>query len=262
MRSKGTGRQGGIALFSLALTLTAFAATGILPTGARSEGKMDASGPYTSNIQLESQYTSEDFTPDGNLQKAVWKEAGWVRFNHDMSGRHTYPQSETKVAARWTTTHLYFAFWCRYSTLNIYRGEDAAKERWELWERDVVEVFVNPQPGRASHYYEFEVSPNNQWIDLEIDQTKTPFHDAGWNSNFAHATRVDSTNRVWTCEMRIPVASMGVRQVQPGDEWRINFYRADGPGENSQRRFMSWSTIPEGNSFHVPTRFGLIRFVK
>ena len=43
---------------------------------------------------------------------------------------------------------------------------------------------------------------------------------------------------------------------------RINFYRADGEGDDSQRRFMSWSTIPEGKSFHVPTRFGEIRFVK
>lgn len=262
MSSKGTKRQGGGGLFSLALTLGAFTAAGILATGTRAKGNMDESGPYTSNDQLESQFLLKDFTPDGNLEKDAWEEADWVRFNHDTSGRHAYPQSETKVAALWTPMHLYLAFRCRYSTLNIYQGEDAAKERWELWDRDVVEVFVNPQPDRVNHYYEFEVSPNNQWIDLEIDNTKTPFNDAGWNSNFAHATRVDSRNHVWTCEMRIPASSMGVRQVQPGDEWRINFYRADGPGENSERRFMSWSTIPEGKSFHAPTRFGLIRFVK
>ena len=48
--------------------------------------------------------------------------------------------------------------------------------------------FSNPQPERITHYYEFEVAPNNQWIDLEIEKTKTPFNDAAWNSGFSHAT--------------------------------------------------------------------------
>ena len=102
------------------------------------------------------------------------------------------------MASRWTATHLYFAFRCKYSTLNVYEGEDASKERWELWNRDVAEVFFNPGPQRVPHYYEFEVAPNNQWIDLEIDKTKTPFNDAAWDSHFDHATRVDSANHVWS----------------------------------------------------------------
>src|SRR5437899_5536807 len=146
--------------------------------------------------------------------------------------------------------------------MNVYEGEDPAKERWELWNRDVAEVFVNPEPARVNHYYEFEVAPNNQWIDLEIDKDKTPFNDAGWDSRFEHSTRVDAKGHVWACEMRIPLASMGVKALDPGSEWRVNFYRADGPGDDSQRRFMCWSAIPEGKTFHVPTRFGVIRLVK
>ena len=126
----------------------------------------------------------------------------------------------------------------------------------------MVEVFVNPEPARVNHYYEFEVAPNNQWIDLEIDKDKTPFNDAKWNSGFDHATRVDSEHHVWTCEMRIPVAAMGDERLTAGAVWRANFFRADGPGGDAQRRFMSWSAIPEGKSFHVPTRFGRLRFVR
>jgi hypothetical protein len=62
--------------------------------------------------------------------------------------------------------------------------------------------------------------------------------------------------------MRIPVRSMNVCGMEPDSEWRINFYRVDGPGDNSERRFMCWSTIPEGRTFHMPTRFGIIRFVR
>jgi Carbohydrate family 9 binding domain-like len=248
--------------YFLALAILVLAATMIRSLGAREEGIMTENSPYESNTQIESQLLSEDFTPDGNLEKEIWRQAAWVRFDQDMSGRRNFPQSETAVAARWTAAHLYFAFRCRFSTLTVYENEDPAKERWGLWNRDVVEVFVNPQPERVNHYYEFEVSPNNQWIDLEIDKTKTPFNDAGWNSGFEHSTRIDAANHFWMCEMRIPVSSMGVERIPAGAEWRINFYRADGPGDNSQRRLMSWSTIPDSRTFHVPTRFGIIRFVR
>ena len=230
---------------------------------AEATGKpMSEPSPYTSDVRTTAKFSPEDFVPDGDLTKEVWQKAEWVRFDHDMSGRPSFPEAETSVASLWTPTHVYFAFQCRYSTLNIYEGEDPAKERWELWNRDVVEVFANPEPARVNHYYEFEVAPNNQWIDLEIDKDKDPFNDAGWDSHFEHATRVDAKNHVWTCEMRIPVRSMNVRLMEPNTEWRINFYRADGPGDDSRRRFMCWSTIPEGRTFHVPTRFGIIRFVR
>ncbi len=224
----------------------------------RREGK---ALPYTSTLTITSKFSPEDFVPDGNLEKKVWKDAEWVRFDHDMKGQKEYPLAETEVSTFWTSTHVYFAYRSKYTTLNIYEGEDPARERWELWNRDVVEVFINPTPERVNHYFEFEVAPNNQWIDLEIDKDKTPFNDAGWDSHFKHAARIDRANHVWTVEMGIPFAAMGVREVpQGGAEWRLNFYRADGQGDSSQRRFLCWSPIPEGKTFHVPTRFGIIRF--
>ena len=95
-----------------------------------------------------------------------------MKFDHDASGKSHYPEVSTRAASVWTETHIYFALWSRYDSLNVYEGEDPAAERWQLWDRDVVEVFLNPQPERVNHYYEFEVAPNNQWIDLEIDKTR------------------------------------------------------------------------------------------
>lgn len=219
--------------------------------------------PYGSDLRIISKFSPDDFMPDGNLEKKVWQDARWVKFDHDAFTLKPYPQAETDVASFWTSTYVYFAFHSKYTTLNVYAGEDTAKERWELWNRDVVEVFANPEPERVKHYYEFEVSPNNQWIDLEIDLDKTPFNDAGWDSHFDHATHIDPQNHVWTCEMRIPVRAMNVRLMQPNMEWRINFYRADGPGQDAVRRFMSWSPIHSGkHTFHNPTSFGVIKFVK
>ncbi len=230
----------------------------------QSTGKaMNTPSPYTSNLSMDAKFSPEGFVPDGNLDKEVWKKATRMKFDHDWSGKHHFPEAETEVASFWTATHVYFAFWCKYQKLNIYEGEEPAKERWELWERDVVEVFANPQPERVPHYYEFEVAPNNQWIDLEIDKEKAPFNDAGWDSHFDHATRVDSDQKIWTCEMRIPVSIMNSPVMRAGAEWRINFFRADGFGGDNDRRFLAWSPIGGTNpSFHAPERFGLIRFVK
>ena len=74
--------------------------------------------------------------------------------------------------------YVYFAYRCKYTTLNVYEGKDPSKDFWTLWDRDVVEIFLNPQPEHMQHYYEFEVAPNNLWIDLEIDLDKKPFDDA------------------------------------------------------------------------------------
>ena len=223
---------------------------------------MNQKPAYTANTIVTSKHLDRDFLPDGHLNKSAWKHVEWVEFSHNMRGDAQYPEAATRVASRWSKDYIYFAFQCKYSTLNIYEGEEPAKERWELWNRDVAEVFLNPQPERESHYYEFEVAPNNQWIDLEIDKTKTPFNDASWDSHFDHATRIDPNRRIWTCEMRIPLSSMNARAPVAGYEWRVNFFRADGPGDDSVRRFMSWSTIPEGKTFHVPERFGILRLVR
>jgi hypothetical protein len=218
--------------------------------------------PYTSSVEIEAKPAGDDFLPDADLEKRVWRRAEWVEFDHNMPGTQHYSEEKTRVAALWSETFVYFAFLCHYTVLNTFEGENINAERWELWTRDVAEVFLNPQPARVSHYFEFEVAPNNQWIDLEIDKDKTPFNDAAWNSGFAHAAGVDQAHRLWTCEMRIPVASLNVAVMPPGREWRVNFFRAAGVGDDTKRRFMAWSTIPTGDTFHVPTRFGIMRFVK
>jgi alpha-galactosidase len=216
---------------------------------------------YASDMQLQAMRSAADFVPDGNSSKTSWRHAKWAEFDNDASGNFHYPEISTRIASVWTETQIYFFFWCRYDSLNVYQGEDAAVERWQLWDRDVAEVFLNPQPERMNHYYEFEVAPNNQWIDLEIDKTKSPFNDAAWNSGFQHATRVDAKNHIWTAEMRIPISSMNVSSIRPGAEWRANFFRAAGRGVDDHRKFLSWSLIPEGKTFHVPARFGILRFV-
>ncbi len=213
--------------------------------------------PSVSIERIVCSHMSRDFKVDGDIGKTAWVSNKWIKFDQHAYSDAKYPHAATRVAALWTPRSIYFGFECKYSKINVYTGEDTAHERWELWNRDVVEVFINPRPDSPSHYYEFEVAPNNQWIDLEIDKTKNPFYDPAWNSGFEHATHID--DQYWSCEMRIPIASMGVQEISVGEEWRLNFFRADGPGE-PERCLMAWSMIPGGSSFHTPSCFGIIHF--
>lgn len=211
---------------------------------------------------IVSKFSPRDIRPDGELHKPFWSTARRVSFDQAGFTRTPYPGSETHVASRWTRDYLYLAFWCHYQSLNMFEGEDPKAERWGLWEKDVVEAFIAPNPARPSHYFEFEVAPNNQWIDLEIDRTKRPFNNAQWNSGFEHATRIDTQQHVWTSEWRIPIASLTRSGITPDGTWRINFYRSDGAAPN--RRDMSWGALPRKlpqNSFHQPESFGILRFV-
>jgi len=225
-----------------------------------------ASNPqtYISDLRFVSKLTVKDFVPDGNLDKQAWRNATWVKVDHDAFKPISFPQSATEIASLWRPAYVYFAFRCPYTTLNLFEGKDPSKDFWTLWEREVVEVFLNPQPDRMRHYYEFEVAPNNLWIDLEINLDKTPFNDPQWNSGFEHATRIDTQNHVWTCEMRIPVASLSATKPLEADgEWRVNFFRTDGPSDGTERRLLSWSPVQsDTHSFHSPWSFGVIRFVK
>jgi hypothetical protein len=220
---------------------------------------------YVSNSQITSKHSAKDFVPDGNVNKPVWRTAAWAKVDHDAFKQVTFPTSATDIASLWTAQYVYFAFQCKYTTLNLYDDKDTGKDFWHLWDRDVVEIFLNPHPEHMRHYYEFEVAPNNLWIDLEINLINGKISaDAKWDSGFQHVTHVDEKKHVWTSEWRIPVTALsGTKQLEANAEWRINFFRADGPGDDTQRRFLSWSLVHNDNdSFHAPWSFGVIRFVK
>jgi hypothetical protein len=216
---------------------------------------------HSQKLVLQSTFIRKDFVPDGDLDKEVWITASKAGFHRDAFHNIEYPELETQVASLWTRHYLYLAWWCKYVSLNTFQGEDPGKERWELWSRDVVEAFINPEPSRELHYYEFEVAPNNQWLDLEVSLDSKLPHNAQWDSGFEHVARTNSVRSIWTVEMRIPVQSMGVRRIEPGVDWRINLYRADGNISKGARKLISWSPLAvANNSFHQPASFGLLRF--
>jgi cellulose/xylan binding protein with CBM9 domain len=219
---------------------------------------MTSGSAHFNDYRVIARRLERDYLPDANLSKAAWQAASRVTLADTENPQRSHPGAKSEASVRWSPEHLYVAFSCHYTELNLYLGEDAGEERWGLWNRDVAEVFLTPFPESLHRYWEFEVAPNNLWIDLAIEKLGEIRLDAGWNSGFEHATLIDEKSKLWSCEMRIPATSLGVRQIEHGMVWRINFFRCDGLGDDSQRRFLAWSPTFQLN-FHVPERFGWVR---
>jgi hypothetical protein len=96
------------------------------------------------------------------------------------------------------------------------------------------------------------VAPSNENLDLVL---KLPERDFEWSSGFESAVHVDEANKLWTCELRIPLTALADQQPKPGQLWRVNLYRAD----QANGAFLAFRpTLTD--TFHTPERFGVLRF--
>jgi alpha-galactosidase len=183
-----------------------------------------------------------------------WKRVPEIQFNHDWRGKNADPERTTEVRILWTPETLFLRFHQRYRTITVY--PDARPDGWrdELWDRDVAEVFLQPDTSDPRKYKEFEVSPNGQWIDLAISHgEKEELH-----SKLKRRVMLDKENHTWTAELVIPMESLTPR-FSADDVWRVNFYRVE--GESEPRFYSAWSPTnsPKPN-FHVPEAFGKLIF--
>lgn len=198
----------------------------------------------------------EDFALTADPGAAAWKNVPAVFAANGPRGEK-HPGAPTEIRSRWTARNLYFLFVCPYETLYLKPDPHPEKETWGLWEYDVAEVFIAPDPGHVRRYKEFEVSPQQEWIDLDVDRDRRGKEvDWLWNSGFEAKTRIDRERKVWYCEMRIPLDKIGAPPPRPGLEMRINLYRIEGGPPN--RKYIAWQPT-QSASFHVPEAFGRVR---
>lgn len=167
------------------------------------------------------------------------------------------PGHRTEIRSRWTRDNLYFLFICPYQELYLKPGPVADKETNRLWNYDVAEVFIGWDFQNIRRYKEFELSPQGEWVDLDIDRDH-PLPEGGWlwNSGFEVMARIDRAAKIWYGVMRIPWKSIDERRPQPGNQLRVNFYRMQGPPP--QRKMVAWQPT-HSRTYHVPESFGTLR---
>jgi len=208
---------------------------------------------------VRSTWSAADVPLNTDPGAPFWRAAQPVIMEVDAHA-NPVPGYRSEARSRWSQRNLYFLFVCPYQQLNLKPNPRTTTETNELWNWDVAEVFIGADFKEIRRYKEFELSPQGEWVDLDID-LQSPHHENGWtwNSDFKVSARIDYERHVWYGAMKIPFAAIDPRPAAPGSLLRINFFRSQGPGPN--RHQITWQA-PMANTFHVPERFGLLKLVK
>jgi hypothetical protein len=204
--------------------------------------------------KVQAAHIENDFAPDGDLAKPVWKKAVAARMDQQSADASPRRAVATTVRLLWSDKNLYLAYECPFTKLNYFEPANLNSERIGLWDKDVVELFIAPQTVFPQKYFEFEVAPNGEKIDLVLESRKANFD---WNSGFEAAVKVDDAAKIWRAEWRIPLAVLSETTPNPGELWRLNLYRID----RANGAFLAFSPTLTG-SFHTPDKFGWMEFVK
>jgi hypothetical protein len=218
-----------------------------------------AMAPLTfAQATMTSLRAASDVAPDTDPHSEFWRNSPRVLASLDAQGKPV-GRYATEVRSRWTADNLYFLFTCPYEELYLKPNPVTAAETNQLWNWDVAEVFLGSDFKDIRRYKEFEISPQGEWIDLDVDLHK-PHHEDGWvwNSGFQVAARIDRAAKIWYGAMRIPFRAIAPVPPGIGMEFRMNLFRSEGPATN--HREIAWQP-PMSATFHVPERFGLLRLV-
>lgn len=192
-----------------------------------------------------------DFEVDGVLDEAEWSKAAPTRLEYQSFDSSARPELSTPVRILWSDKYLYLGYECPYTKLNVF-SPTQKDERIGLWDNDVVEAFIAPDPMNVKRYTEFEWAPNGESLDLMID---LPDKDFGWTARAESAARVDEQARVWRIEVRIPLTALSDAAPKFGTRWRINLFRHD----REHRAGLAFSPTLN-RTFHTPERFGWLEF--
>jgi predicted TIM-barrel fold metal-dependent hydrolase len=201
-----------------------------------------------------------DFAPSGAVTEPGWRHAApvWIEYaTQDGSAR---PALSTAVRALWSERYLYLGFTAPYTRLTVFEPPLARGKRFSmeksgesLWDRDVVEAFINADTEDLNHYTEYQVAPTNERLDLRL---RLPERDFAWQSGFESHVQIDEPSNVWRCVMRIPLPALSSTQPEPGTRWRLNLFRCD----RAHNAFLAWNPTMSG-TFHVPEKFGALEFI-
>src|SRR6185436_11251740 len=150
---------------------------------------------------LTSRKAPADVELTADPASAFWRAAQNIATETDYTGNRV-ANHRMEVQSRWTQKHLYLLFVCQYEVLNLKQGPSTTAETQQLWNWDVAEAFIGSDFANIGRYKEFQVSPQGEWVDLDIDRSgQNRGGGSAWNSGFQVKARIDAANKTWYGEM-------------------------------------------------------------
>lgn len=210
-------------------------------------------------MQGEIKYIEDDFSVS-DFDHKCWKRAAEISIEKYWSGENAPVGRHFKAKLLWSDTAIYVRFEANQTeTLIISETLNLQTKTRGLWDRDVCEIFLAPDKYESRKYFEFEIAPNGEWIDLEIFQKPDErITDFEYVSGMQSAAKIEKDKIIMA--MKIEWKAFG-KTPKADDVWLGNIFRCVGIGET--RGYLAWSpTETNSPNFHVPEKFGEFEFVK
>jgi hypothetical protein len=202
-------------------------------------------------------YTADSIAVD-DFDHPAWEQCEPVRIEHYWSGETAAAERHTEARVCWSDEALHVRFVGeQHEPLNVSENPVLDKKTLGLWDRDVCEIFLAPDPAHPERYFEFEAAPTGEWVDLGIVITPTG-RETDWDFDSGMTTASKLEAESVKIAIRIPWTGAIPRPAR-GDVWRTNVFRCVGP--EAPERYLAWrpTRTPEPN-YHVPEAFGALRF--
>jgi hypothetical protein len=203
------------------------------------------------------QYISTRINTD-DFDNEIWQSCQPETISHLWSGAAAAVERHAEARVCWSDQALHVRFVGRQHEPLVVSAEPVTdRKTLGLWDRDVCEIYLAPDPETPSRYFEFEAAPTGEWVDLGIViAPEGRLTDWDYRSGISVSAAVEET-RIKVA-MSIPWSD-SIPKPNTGDLWLVNLFRCVGP--EAPDRYLAWrpTGTPEPN-FHVPGAFGSLVF--
>lgn len=189
-----------------------------------------------------------------SISDPIWSGIPEHLISTDWKGDLCEPSRHFHFQLGWNETFLFARFRAkRNDECVISSTPDLTTKTLGLWDRDVCEIFVASALKTPKEYFEFEIAPTGEWIDLKIKfEGKKRVTEADYSSNGIFETETQGDEDLMM--ISIPWESVGFAPSS-GKTIKGNVFRCTG-SEPGRGYLALWPTRSEYPNFHVPEVFG------
>jgi hypothetical protein len=194
-----------------------------------------------------------------DVTNSSWKRADKISISTYWNGENAPAGRSFTARLLWSDTHLYVLFEAQQvEPLVISDNPVLTSKSMNLWDRDVCEIFLAPDRREPRKYFEFEVAPTGEWLDVALDLTSGK-RVSNWNYDSEMEAAAKMNMDHVTLALRVPWTAFG-KKPKAGEIWLGNLLRCI--GKDPDRGYLAWSpTMTKEPAFHVPEKFGEFEFV-
>lgn len=209
--------------------------------------------------QFEACYTRKLKFDATTFDESIWRKCQAAEIKFFWSGDVAPPERHAQARVVWTDEALCVRFDCaQRENFVVSDTPQTATKTIGLWNRDVCEVFLVPFEDEPHKYFEFEVAPSGEWLDLEIEWSGRE-RRTNWEYESGMKVLTKISENSFAVLLRVEWQAFKVSRPKINDKWRVNFFRCVGSDEAT--RYLAWRpTRTAKPNFHVPGAFGEMRF--